>query len=244
MSGIEYSEVAPSRGWLKAKSGDREVSFAWPSFQGTHQDCCQAIAKDKELVPAEGLDLAILTNGAYSQNTPQWTSVKGNFRSNWVRAPNRSLLIPAGHFKGDKQLAGILVERDLKGNGLSTKMQVPDLYDWKQNDSGIYISPDRNASFAPSSSYEGKSFEKDGVAHIHLTSEGAELFAKTAKDAGLKPYNWLAQRMKEITSTEQRVSLLGECVGRLGLDGFDWGGDRYGPAFGVSASREASAPKI
>ena len=241
---IEYSEIVPSRGWLKAKSGDRVTMFAWPPFQGTHQDCYQAIAQDRELVPAEGLDLATLANGGYIKDNHKWQQVKGNFKGNWVRAPNRNLLIPAGYFKGkgDEKLSGILIERDTQGNGLSTKMQVPDLSNWKQNDAGIYVSPGGNASFVPSSAYDGKSFETDGVAHVHLTPEGAELFAKTAKDANLVPYDWLANRMKEISSTEQRVSVLCEDGVRLDLGG-DWDGVRDVRAFGVSVSREASTPK-
>ncbi len=235
MTERQYSEVAPSRGLLVASYKGKETRFAHPPFQGTHEEGYEAIAQDKELVPAEGLDLALLTEGAHTQNTPQWKSVRGNFRSNWVRAPNRNLLIPAGYIEGDKQLSGILVERDIKGKGLITKMQIPNLSDWKQNDTGIYVSPDGNSSFVPKSAYEGKFFEKDGIAQVHLTSEGAEIFAKSAKDAGLVPYNWLAGRMKEISSTEQRVSVLYEDGDGLVLVG-DWGGVRGGRAFGVFAS--------
>ena len=243
MGEIEYSEVAPSKGQLVAKIGDRVTRFAYPPFRGTHPECCRAIAQDKELVPAEGFDLAILVHGAYTQKSPQWVSVNDNFRSDWIITPNRSLSIPVGYFEGDKALSGILVERDLKGVGLSTKMQVPDLSGWKQNETGIYISPNGSAMFAPSSSYKGRSFEKDGIAHAHLTPEGAELFAKTAKDAGLIPYNWLANRMEDITSTEQRVSLLLELVDGLDLSGDSWCDGRYNHAFGVFVSREASAQK-
>ena len=198
----------------------------------------------QRIVPAEGFDLAILVHGAYTQKSPQWVSVNDNFRSDWIITPNRSLSIPVGYFEGDKALSGILVERDLKGVGLSTKMQVPDLSGWKQNETGIYISPNGSAMFAPSSSYKGRSFEKDGIAHAHLTPEGAELFAKTAKDAGLIPYNWLANRMEDITSTEQRVSLLGGLGDGLVLGGDDWGDDDGGYAFGVPVIAEGDAQKI
>lgn len=234
MNEIAYSEVAPSRGWLKAKSGNREVSFAWPPFQGTHQDCYQAIAQDKELVPAEGLDLAILANGAYTQNTPKWASVKGNFKSNWVRTPNRILWIPKSN-----ELAGILIERDNQGNGLSTKMNIPkDVNGWSNQD-GIYVSPDGNTKLVPADKYNlGKVNSKDGFLRAILTSEGAELFVKTAKDSKLVPYTW-GLDINGLTAPEQRVSLLGEFVGGLFLIGVLG----YCLAFGVSASGEASTPK-
>jgi hypothetical protein len=95
--------------------------------------------------------------------------------------------------------------------------------------------------FFPSTTYEGKSFEEDGVVHVHLTPEGADLFAKTARDAKLRPYNWLANRVKEITSTEQRVSLLYEGVDRLDLGGNSWCDLSLGRAFGVFKTGEASA---
>lgn len=235
---IKYSEIAPTRAWLVAKYLTRVTKFAFPPFQGTHQECYQTIVEDKELAPARGLDLALLTNGAYTQDTPQWLSVRDNFRNSLVRVPNRILLIPRGHIKEDRALSGVLVERDIQGNGLSTKMQVPDLSKWTQNSEGVYVpnAQDYKFVFYPSDLYDGKSFEEDRVAHAHLTPEGAEIFAKTAKDAGLVPYDYLAQRVKEISSPEQRVSLLYEGSGRLRLGGHSWGDDRDGHAFGVFLS--------
>jgi hypothetical protein len=138
----EYSEIAHVRGQLKAKLGDRIRVYAWPPFRGTHQRCYQAIAEDKELVAAEGFDLALLVNGGYTQNTPQWRSVKKDFKSSRVRSPHRVLLIPTGTIDGDRALSGILVERDIKGKGLSTRMQVPNLSSWKQNSAGVYVPGD------------------------------------------------------------------------------------------------------
>ncbi|MEK6928092.1 MAG: hypothetical protein AABX11_06695 [Nanoarchaeota archaeon] len=229
-----YSEVAPSRGWLVAQSGNREVRFAFPPVSGTHSDCYKSIAQDKELVPAEGLDLALLAEGAYTQKTPQWQSVRSNFINSWARTPNRVLLIPTNSFTLDKSLSGILVEKDLQGIGFNTAMQVPDLSSgWTQNELGIYVSSNGNAQFVPSSTYEGKSFEQDGIAHAHLTPEGAEIFARTARNNGLITYNRLEKRMSEITSTEQWVSLLGQSGDRLDLAGNGDGGSFH--AFEVSS---------
>ena len=244
VQGIKYSEIPLSRAWLIAKNGEEITRFAWPPFQGTHQECYQAIAGDSELVPAEGLDLALLAQGAYTSTplTPQWQSAREYFKNSYVRTPNRVLLIPAGNINGDASLSGILVERDTDGKGLSTKMNVPDLSCWKQNSNGVYAPNDGTyeAVFVPSTAYDGKPFENDGVVHAHLTPEGAELFARTARGAGLVPHDWLAIKMKEIKSPKQLVSLLDEDVDGLALGG-DWLG--YGGyAFGGRRETAEGSP--
>lgn len=120
------------------------------------------------------------------------------FVTSHVRIPNRFLLIPVGEIKGDKSLSGVLVEKDRQGRGLSTKIEIPDLSKWKQNDAGVYVSKDGNACFVSSNAYEGKSFENDRIVHAVFSAEGAEIYAKTARDAGKTSYNWLAERMKNI----------------------------------------------
>lgn len=40
--------------------GGEEIRFAYPPVKGTHQECFEAINKDPELRPAEGLELALL----------------------------------------------------------------------------------------------------------------------------------------------------------------------------------------
>ena len=219
---VTYSERGLIQGELRAQRGGKVIRFAWPPYKGAHPDCYRTFKGSTTLAPAEGLDLAVLTHGAHNQDTPLWkkAELKFSYRS-YVRTPHRCLLIPSGNIKGDPCLSGILVERDVEGNGLNTIMNVPDLSSWRQNDDGVYVQHDNSYSavFVPSTSYEGRSFEKDGVAHAHLTPEGAELFARTARDAGLDPYNWLAHRVNKIKSPEQRVSLLSKLKDMLYLGG-------------------------
>jgi hypothetical protein len=241
MAKVEILPVERGRSWLPIRYSGREVKVAYPPVQGTHEQCFQAINKDPELRPAEGLELALITAGAYNGIEPEWQSIRQNcFVSNYTRVPIRNLWIPKNTFKEDKSLSGVLVERDVKGKGLSTKMQVPDLSDstnWQQNDSGIYISKDKNKTFIPSDKYKlgehtQKSFAKDGYAITVLTPEGAELFAKTAYDAGKTPWIW-GINVSDISDPEQRVSLLYEDVGRLDLGGYVWYDVRNYRAFGV-----------
>ena len=232
--------VQRGRVWLPVQYGQQEVRFAYPAVQGTHHECFTAINKDKELRPAEGLELALLTFGAYNSKEQEWKDIRQTcFIDQCTRASCKLLLIPAGPIASDASLSGVLIERDINGIGLTKEMQVPDLSQWEETE-GVYhlVSSSAKAVFVPSSAYEGKSFEQDRIAHAHLTPEGAELFAKTARDAGKNPHNWIARRMKEIKLIEQRVSLLHESsyrLGyRLGLNSSGWGVNRYSRAFGVS----------
>lgn len=240
---ISYDEEI-GRTWLTAQYGDRTVKFAHPPVQGTHQECYQAIKKDSELNAAEGLDLAILTNGAYTSKKPTWKSIRGNFQSGWVRVPMRNLWLPKGSIKGDNGLSGVLTERDVEGLGRSTNMEIPDLSQFKEN-KGIYTPKDGSKVFISADNYKlgehtTKSFAKDGYAIRVLTPEGAELFAKTAVDAGKVPYIWGID-VNSTKTPEQRVSLLYEGGVGLYLGGVgNWSGNGDIHAFGVSAPSKAS----
>jgi len=238
---IAFGEIG-GREWLTYNRDGREGRFAFPPVQGTHRSCYQAMKTDGEIVPAERLDLAVLAQGAYTQNTPRWKQVKANcFVSRWVRTPMRTLWVPHGN-----DLAGVLLERDLEGEGRTTKMQLPkDISGWKKGDNGIYLSPEGNRFFVPEGSYTlGEhtinSLIKDGFATAALTEEGAERFAKTAVDAKLKSWTW-GYDIKEITNPEQAVVDLDGDVDWLYLDGYSWSGSDGGYAFGVAKTGEASA---
>ena len=220
-------------GWLTYEHNGREGAFAFPPIQGTHRNCYQKMKADSDVVPAEGLDLAILTEGAYTENTPIWQNVKADcFVSRYVRAPVRVLWVPHGN-----DLAGVLLERDLEGNGRKTKMKLPKNIDgWKKGENGVYESPDKNQIFVSEGSYKiGKhtknSFAKDGFVTAVLTAEGAEIFARTAANAKLAPWTW-GFDVKDIKKSEQRVVYLSENGDWLNLSGDGWGGYYGGFAFG------------
>lgn len=241
METIEILPVERGRAWLPIKYLGREIKIAYPPVQGTHQECFQAINNDPELRPAEGLELAFLTAGAYQGKEPEWQDIRNNcFVNNYTRAPVRNLWIPSSSFKEDSSLSGVLVERDVQGFGLSAKMQIPNLSDsdnWKQNSNGIYVSKDKNKTFVPKSKYKlgehtKDTFAKDGYAITVLTPEGAELFAKTAFNAGKN--SWISGiDVESIKEPIQRVSLLYEDGSWLGLSGVDWDGNGSSRAFGV-----------
>lgn len=246
-----FKDKERERTWLTTGYNERIIKFAYPPVQGIHQSCFEAINADPELRPAEGLELALLTAGAYNGTEIEWKSIRQNcFISNYARVPVRNLWIPENTFE-DKALSGILVERDVNGLGRSTAMQIPNLSDsinWRQNDKGIYVSTDGNLVFVPKEKYSlgehtKETFAKDDYAITVLTLEGAELFAKTAYDAGKKLWIWGID-VSSIKSPEQRISLLDEYGGWLGLDGDYWYDDRYGRAFGVFGKTGEASPKF
>jgi DNA-binding CsgD family transcriptional regulator len=198
------------------------------------------------LRPAEGLELALLTAGAYNGKDSEWKAVRRDcFIRNYtripVRVPIRNLWLPAGCIKEDKNLAGVLIERDMQGSGLTTKMQIPENFSgWKEED-GIFYLQDKNLTLVPKSRYKigehrKDSFAKDGYAQAVLTPEGAELFAKTAYDTGKTLWIY-GINVSNIAESEQRVSLLGEDRRGLHLDGNVWYDNRDGHAFGVVHER-------
>lgn len=230
------------RRWLPIEYQGRVISFSYPPVKGDYQACFKAIGKDKELKPAEGIELALLTYGAYT-GKDEWKDVKKTcFQSNFTRAPNRHLWLPKGTIKEDKSLSGVLVERNLKGKGASTKMEVPsDLSKWKEQN-GIYTLGD--LTFVPKDMYKlGEMGENDGFARANLSEEGVPIFIKTARDAKLIPYN-LGTNVNDISEPVQRVALLDECGGRLNLDGdYSWSDYSNDRAFGVFVAGEASTRK-
>ena len=232
-----FGEIG-GREWLTYSHNGKEGRFAFPPVKGTHQACYRAIKADREIVPAEGLDLALLTQGAYTQNTPKWQEVKDDCFvsvSAYTRAPVRALWIPHGN-----DLAGVLLERDLEGKGCSTRMQLPKgISGWKKGENGIYQSPGNNLIFVPEGSYKigghtKNSFAKDGFATGVLTAEGAEIFARTAVDAKKTLRTW-GYEVNKINAPEQAIVGLNENDSGLDLDGNNWNGNDNGYAFGISA---------
>ena len=99
-------------------------------MQGTHQECFKAINQDSEIRSAEGVELALLAYGAYhadeQKDNKEWEEVKKLFKNNYIRVPARTLRIPQEYAK-TVESGGVLVERDTQGNGLNTKMEIPNI---------------------------------------------------------------------------------------------------------------------
>ena len=127
MEKIEFLEPIQERGkiWLPVRYGDRVISFLYPPVQGTHEECFHTLNQDQEVIPADGVELALIARGAYTQNAEEWQDVRKNcFEQNGTRAPVRLVLTPEGYFPKDKRLSGVLVEKELNGNDLKTTIKL------------------------------------------------------------------------------------------------------------------------
>lgn len=175
------------REWVTCKNERGKVAFSFPPFWGGQRECYRTIGINKEVVAAERLDLALIIEGAYTQESPKWQNVRAEYFCfpSQVRIPVRTLWIPPKH-----EFTGILVERDLEGFGRFLAMDMPkDLPSWTKGENGIYESPDKDMSFVPMEGYKYvehtiDSFSKDGFATAILTAEGAEMVARAVIGAG------------------------------------------------------------
>ena len=216
------------------------ISYAYPPFQGTHQDNYTKINNDSEIVPAEGLHLSLLTQGAFSFEgldlpddiKAMWAYVRDTcIIENYIRIPKRNNWIPKKH-----ELAGVFVERDLQGKGLSERMKVPEnINGWKKQ-GNLYVKD--NMIFVPEGNYKlgehnQNTFPEDGFAIALLTEEGAEIFAKTAYDNNLVPYT-LGVNINNINSPEQKVAYVNADRDRLNLNGDGHGHYTNGFSFGIA----------
>ena len=98
----ETNILYPEQGriWLPVQYGEAITRVAYPPVQGTYQECFQALQKDREVKAAQGLELALITFGAYTGKDAEWKNVKQScFVGNYTRAPYRMHLIPAGHIQ-------------------------------------------------------------------------------------------------------------------------------------------------
>lgn len=227
------------RTWLTCEYDGKQIKYAYPPVQGTHQYCFQTINAEPELVPAEDLGLALLVKGAFSRDSPEWKDVrKKAIIQRYTRIPKRTLWMPSTH-----EFEGVFVERDLQGKGFSTKMIAPESLDGWKKENGMYVSQDGNMVFAPRNSYDlgrqnKNGFSKDGVAIALMgTPESAEIFSQTAYDNKKTPWTW-GLDTKKIKEPVQRVASLCSLRSfdglRLLVCGYDLDVGRYGFAFGVS----------
>ena len=227
------------REWLTCMYNQKEMRFVYPPFAGSHQGCYEAINSDPELAPTEGLELALLAHGAYTKDESKWKEVRKdcfNERSyaGHLKVPMRLLWIPA-----NLDLAGVIVERDLAGLGLTTKMNLPeDVLNWTRNEFGLYTSPDKNQTWIPKDRYSLREVnERDGLLIAYLGQEGAEIFVKTAIDNKKIPYSSGIDINKlEAFKNEPKQKVVGivEFINRLLIGGGNW--EDLGFAFGKPKS--------
>lgn len=245
-------EINP-REWLVYHHNGKDGAFAFPPTRGHYRDCYQTMKLDRELVPAEGLNLALLVQGAYTKETPRWQKIKIDcFVKGYLIAPMRTLWIPH-----DDDLAGIILERDLEGEGMLTSLEgegIPtsmrsqknrlkeNISSWTKGENGIYESPDKNLILVPEGSYNfgvhsASSFVKDGFVTAVFTAEGAEMLVKTAVDAKLKLLTW-GYEVMSLTEPKWRIVDFNVDNDRFNLAGYNWGDSWEYYAFGISRTGE------
>ena len=246
MAGIEFPEPKQELGrwWVKARDGGIETHYHYPPVQGPHRYCFQTITSDPELRPAEGIELALLVSGAYyernyykSRNIPEWADIRAEGFSRGIRVPFTFLLTPKGHCPIDRKLAGILVEKDLKGRGLQPDRSFP-ADGWTEKE-GVYVLGD--LTFVPEDKYTNRTtmVETDGLARVVFSDRGASIAIDAVSYMGDVPYNFFPD-VKQLDAPLPLVGILLGSGGSFELSGSD--ADYWGfCAFGVRKSDEAKA---
>src|SRR3989338_2872022 len=70
----KFGYIPPSRAWLTYKNEKQIKRFSMP-VRGTHSECYQQLSQDLEVVPADGLDLALIVEGAFSEKQ-EWQKIR------------------------------------------------------------------------------------------------------------------------------------------------------------------------
>jgi hypothetical protein len=233
---FEYSEhrfEVRRIGFVDSKGVRKNLLY--PPVQGTHPDCFKELAKRKAVI-LEGNDLTRVAEDAYTQNTPVWKAIKANqFVNGYTRIPVRMSFNPSKK-EPCPIFPGVLVQRDLKGIGLTAPFIVPstDSDEWVKRDR-IYVHK-TGIIYVPEGEYflgEHKKgmFEKDGLAIAVLEEEGAQRYEQTGRDNKLPLKSWGVDITK-INQPLVRVGVLNEFGGRLNLYCYFDGSYSDGYAFG------------
>src|SRR3989344_45625 len=236
MKEIQLPEPIIERARLPIIYEGNRVEFAYPPIKGNHSDCFRAIKADTELRVAKGVELALLVHGAYTfkGGSDLWKSVREDLGNYSLRVPVRTFWFPKGILK-DECLSGVLVEEDAEGLGWDSKMRLPDLTKWRQDEHVVYVSPNRGQRFIPKGKYKlgehnAESFARDGLAITILSPKGAEIFARTAVDANLIP-NIKGYDVDSLSVNEgphQRVFSLRKEGENFNVNGGSFGGNMNG----------------
>jgi hypothetical protein len=196
------------------------MHFAYPPFRGTRSECFRAINADHQIVPAEGLDLALIIQGMLNSRTPRWQALRDSSFLKYIFAPVNFIFMPPS-----SELSGVVVERDLQGQWTGRREAINiNLSDWRKNKHGLYVSPDQARTFVPYSRYSGKLQDHRLLVTI-LGEEGAEIFARTIKDARMETSIHDSLITADCLTEPERMGLFFDyndgglfLVGNIGLD--------------------------
>ncbi len=205
------------------------VSYRIPPVTGTHSECFSESNSNKEVRIAKGREIAAYAYGALAYRKNEWADhEKIRFTSyNYLRVPAVLTIFPKRKEFGDLEGA-MLVDEDLRGEGIGMKTEVPsDLSGWTESPSGL-LYRDSRIVIPFSRWYEGTWSAKNGAVVALFGEEGGEVLEKSAIDSGrgYRPL-WRVDPTK-IKTPERRVPVVGGGVGGLDLgcsgDGGSGGG--------------------
>lgn len=214
-----------------------ETAFAYPAVgPATYQNVGKEILSKGQMVPT-GEQMASLVHVAYCnpkmENEPEFRSIRGMMRNDWLWIFNRNLWTPKG----------VYVVQDLEAIGSSQQLNQSDLEKTLKDGkdvNGIRFSRDKSVRFAPKGSYQlGKntpeSLVKDGFLIASYDLEGAEKLGKVSAKFAFSP-RIFGIDVQEGQNSEQRVSSLGDYTdifGGLYVYGNGFVDSLGGHAFGV-----------
>ena len=207
------------------------VNYRLPPATGTHSECFADTNYSDRVARAAGRKIVAYICGAFVHRKGEWADQKKiRFPTlNYLRAPKVLTIVPKTKKFGDLEGA-LIIDSDLKGEGIAMKTEVPaDLSGWEVSEGGILK---RNGRIlVPYDKWYQEQWDEDNGAVIGIFDgkEYAISLARTAKDSGRSKLLWKVDPA-QITTPEKRVPVVfGDAVG-LSLDCYGDGNGRDGCA--------------
>jgi hypothetical protein len=228
---IEFPEREQNTAELSI-DGTRTV-YLLPPATGTHSECFADSNYPRGVRRATGKEIVAYAHGALVHRKNEWANPDMiRFPGiNYLRVPKVLTIVPRDKKFGDLEGA-LIVDEDLKGEGIAMKTEVPaDLNGWKASEGGIF---ERNGRIVVPYEkwYEEQWSGKDGAAiAIFDGQDSAASLNKTAEDSK-KNYRplWKVDPT-QINDPKRRVPIVDGCDGgRLALNCDGDGYGRYGCA--------------
>ena len=212
------------------------INYRIPPVTGTHSECFSESNSNEEVRRATGKEIVAYAYGALAHKKNKWAYQERILfpAKKYLRVPVVLTIVPKRKEFGDLE-GMMIVDKDLKGEGIAMKTEVPaNLSGWIMSEYGIL---ERNGRIAvPYDKWYKKQWDEDNGAVIAIFEgkDSASLLAKTAKDSGIKDRPLWSVNPVEITIPEKRVPVMDGCdVGGLYLDCDDDGDGSGGCAVRV-----------
>ena len=165
------------------------------------------------------------------KNEPEFENIRNIMRNKWLWVFNRNLFTDKGVYVVQYNEAEGLIEQ-LSVNDLEKRLKNGKLIKGIE----VRISEDGMVRFVPKDSYKlgehtQDSLANDGFVIASYGKNGAENLSEISEQFKYQPRVWGLD--VEDKKLKLRLSVLGECVDRLHVDGCDFVDGRGGRAFGV-----------